>query len=75
MSNKGHIKPALTLPIKRNERDEITGRVCLKKGTQRSKYIGYGKDDHREYFFHATKGWRSQSLGKVKENGTSANIA
>ena len=45
-----------------NERDEITQRVCLKKGTPRAKFVGYFKDDKREYFFHATKGIRSQSL-------------
>ncbi len=43
-------------------RDELSGRVCQKKGTPHSKIIAKGKSKKREYFLHATKGYRSYSL-------------
>jgi hypothetical protein len=43
-------------------RDELSDRVCQKKGTPHAKIIAKGKDDKREYFLHATKGYRSHVL-------------
>jgi len=43
-------------------REEASGRVCHKKGTPHSKIIAKGKTEKREYFLHATKGYRSYSL-------------
>jgi hypothetical protein len=45
-----------------NERDEVTDRVCGKKGDPHCKIIAKGQDHHREYFLHATKGYRSHVL-------------
>ena len=43
-------------------REEASGRVCHKKGTPHCKIIAKGKDSKREYFLHATKGYRSYAL-------------
>ena len=55
---KSHPKP-VGMAQRLHEKNEITGKVLPSKGSHRRKYIAAIVENGKEYFLHATKGWRA----------------